>query len=213
MRGAIVTLDAHYAYAPDLQLIVNAGADFIVGIKGNQGNLEAEIRNDFEQANAIQYDSTELKCYKTIDKGHGRIEIRHICVTQDLDWLLQKDTWNLKSLVEVRSERISNNKNEVGVLYYGSSREGTPQQFANWVREHWGIENRLHYVVDVVFEEDASLADTGYTAENMGLLRRIAMNIIKIVDPDRGMADARRNVGFEPNYLRGLLSRIFTRIC
>jgi hypothetical protein len=68
-------------------------------------------------------------------------------------------------------------------------------------------------VVDVVFEEDASLADTGYVAENMGLLRRIAMNIIKIVDPDRGMADARRNAGFEPNDLRGLLSRIFTRIC
>jgi hypothetical protein len=93
----------------------------------------------------------------------------------------------------------------IGVLYYRSSREGTPQQFANWVREHWGIENGLHYVVDVVFEEDASLADTGYAAENMGLLRR--------VDPDRGMADARRNAGFEPNYLRGLLSRIFTRIC
>jgi predicted transposase YbfD/YdcC len=209
VRGAIVSLDAHYAYVRDLQLIVNAGADFIVGIKGNQGNLEAEIKNYFDQANVIQYDSEELKCHTTLDKGHGRVEIRHICVTQDLEWLPQKDLWNLKSLVEVRSERISNNKNEIGVLYYGSSRAGTPQQFANWIRGHWNIENGLHYVADVVFEEDASLADTGYAAENMGLLRRLAMNIIKTIDPERGITDARRNAAFEPNYLRGLLSRLF----
>lgn len=212
VHGAIISLDAHYAYVPDLQVILKAGADYIVGIKGNQGNLEAEVKNYFDQARAIQYDSAELKCHTTIDKGHGRIEIRHVCVTQDLDWLPQREAWGLKSLVAIRSERTVNHKTENGVLYYGSNREGTPEQFAFWIRSHWEIES-LHYVADVVFEEDAALADTGYAAENMGLFRRLAMNVIKTTDPKRGVADARRNATFEPNYLRGILSRLFVRKC
>lgn len=213
VRGAIISMDAHYAYPQDLGLIINAGADYIVGIKGNQGNLEAEVKNYFDQAHAIQYDSEELKCHTTIDKGHGRIETGHICVTQDLEWLPQREIWGIKSLVEIRSERMRGDKIEHGVLYYGASRAGTPKQFANWIRGHWDIENGLHYVMDVVFAEDASLADTGHSAENMALLRRFAMNIIKTVDPNRGIADARRNATFEPNYLRGLLSRLFGQKC
>jgi predicted transposase YbfD/YdcC len=213
VRGAIISMDAHYLYTDDLQIVVDAGADYMVGIKGNQGNLQAEVRNYFEQANEIQYDSEEFKCHTTIDKGHGRVEIRHVCVTQDLDWLPQRDRWKFKSLVEVRSERIINNESEHGILYYGSSRLGTPEQFANWARGHWDIENGLHYIADVIFEEDASLVDTGYAAENMGLLRRLTMNIIHTVDPKRGMADARRSAMFEPNYLRGLLSRLFMKKC
>jgi len=213
VRGAIISMDAHYAYVQDLRLVLGAGADYIVGIKGNQGNLEAEAKNYFDQAYLIQYESPELQCHTTIDKGHGRIETRHICVTQELEWLSQRELWGLKSLIEVRSERVTNDKSEKGVLYYGSSRTGTPEQFANWIRSHWDIENGLHYVADVVFEEDASLANTGHTAENMGLFRRLAMNIIKTVDPKRGLADARRNAAFEPNYLRGLLSSLFVGKC
>jgi hypothetical protein len=78
---------------------------------------------------------------------------------------------------------------------------------------HWGIENGLHYVADVVFKEDASQTNTGYAAENMSLFRRLAMNIVATVDPKRGMADARRNATYEPAYLRGLLSRLFTEKC
>lgn len=212
VQGAIISLDAHYAYIPELQMILQEGADYIVGIKGNQRTLEAEVCNYFTQAQAIEYDDPSLNCHTTIDKEHGRIEIRHVCVTHDLEWLEQREEWNFKSLVEIRSERILKDKVEKGILYYGSSREGTPEEFAQWIRGHWGIES-LHYVADVVFEEDASLANTGHTAENMGLLRRITMNIIKTIDPLRGMADARRCATYEPAYLRGILSRLFVRKC
>lgn len=212
VQGSIISLDAHYAYAPDLQMILQEGADYIVGIKGNQGTLEAEVCNYFSQAQAIEYDDSSLKCHITIDKGHGRIETRHVCVTQDLEWLDQKEKWNFKSLIEVRSERIIGDRIEKGILYYGSSREGTPEKFAQWIRGHWEIET-LHYVADVVFEEDASLANTGHAAENMGLLRRITMNIIKTIDPTRGVADARRSATYEPAYLRGILARLFIRKC
>lgn len=212
IQGAIVSLDAHYAYASDLNLILQQGGDYIFGIKGNQGALEAEVINYFTQAQEINYEDETLKSHTTLDKGHGRIETRHVCVTQDLEWLEQKKEWKLKSLIEIRSERILGQKVEKGVLYYGSSREGTPQQFAEWIRGHWGIES-LHHIADVVFKEDASLANAGHTAENMGLIRRITMNIIKTIDPSRGMADARRNAAYEPDYLRGILSRLFARKC
>jgi predicted transposase YbfD/YdcC len=212
VQGAIISLDAHYTYIPDLQHILQAGADYIMGIKGNQGILEAEVHHYFAQAHAIGYQSDEFKCHTTLDKGHGRIETRHICVTQELDWLDTRKEWGFKSLIETRSERLIGDKVEKEVFYYGSSREGTPQQFGGWIRGHWEIES-LHYVADVIFGEDASLANVGHAAENMALLRRLAMNIIKSFDPKRGMADARRNAAYEPTYLRGLLSRLFERKC
>lgn len=76
--------------------------------------------------------------------------------------------------------------------------------------EHWGIES-MHYVMDVVFEEDASLADRGESAENMSLIRRLANNVIKMFDPNRGVTNARRCATYEPAYLRGLLARVFVK--
>lgn len=213
VTGAIITMDAHYTYKPELQNVKKSGADFIVGIKGNQGNLEAEISNYFNQAHDINFDSEEFKCSTTVEKDHGRIETRHICVSHDLDWLPQNEEWNFKSIIEIRSERVVGDKIQNGILYYGSSRIGTPIQFGKWIRSHWGIENSLNYVMDVVFEEDASLANTGHIAENMSLLRRLAMNVIKTFDPKRGITDARRNATYEPAYLSGLLSRLFMKKC
>jgi predicted transposase YbfD/YdcC len=171
------------------------------------------VSNFFNQAHAIHYQSEEFKCHSTLDKEHGRIESRHFCISQDLDWLPQKQEWGLQSLIEVRSERIVGDKVENSVRYYGSSRQGTPEQFSNWVRKHWEIENPLHNVLDVIFKEDASLANTGHMAENMSLFRRLTMNLVRTFDPKRGMADARRAATYEPNYLLGLLSRLFTRKC
>jgi predicted transposase YbfD/YdcC len=146
---------------------------------------------------------------ETREKGHGRSETRSVCVATDLDWLPQKYDWSLESIIEIRSERIIGDKIEIATRDYGSSRKADAKKFANWIRGHWSIENSLHYIMDVVFKEDASLSDVGYSAENMSLIRRLSSNIIKTFDPDRGVADARRNATYEPKYLRGLLGRVF----
>ena len=213
VSGAIITMDAHYNYVPELQLVIENSADYIVGIKGNQGNLEAEVKNCFTQGKEILFDSEEFKCATTLEKDHGRIETRHICVTHDLDWLPQKEAWGLNSLIEIRSERKIGDKIQEGIFYYGSSRKGSPEHFGRWIRSHWGIENSLNYVMDVVFEEDKARANIGHSAENMSLLRRLAMNVIRTFDPNRGMTDARRNATYEPRYLSGLLSRLFAKKC
>ena len=166
--------------------------------------------NFFEQAKAIAYDGIEgITRVETKEKSHGRIETRIVTVMTDLDWLPQKEQWNLESLIEVYSERIIGDKIERAHRYYGSSRRAKAKQFAGWIREHWSIENGLHYIMDVVFKEDASQANTGYSAENMSLIRRLALNVINTFDPNRGVTDARRNAAYEPNYLRGLLSKVF----
>jgi len=212
IRGAIVSMDALYANVNALNEILKRGADYIVGIKGNQGYLENGVRNFFERIKDAQYDNVdEITREEIQEAGHGRIERRSICVATSLEWLPQREKWNLQSLIEVRSERTIKGKTEQAIRYYGSSRKATAKQFSKWIREHWGIENSLHYVMDVVFQEDASLADVGYSAENMALIRRLANNIIKTFDSKRGITDARRNATYEPNYLRGLLGKMFVK--
>jgi predicted transposase YbfD/YdcC len=212
VTGAIISMDALYANVGDINKVVSKGADYIVGVKGNQPNLEAEIRNFFEQAEAVKYEGVEgFTKVETHGKGHGRKERRCVSVVNELDWLPQREEWRLQSIIEVRSERMIGGKLELATRYYGSSLKADAKKFAVWVREHWGIENRIHYVMDVIFREDASLSDVGYSAENMSLIRRLAANIIRTFDPERGIADARRNATHEPNYLRGLLGKIFIK--
>lgn len=212
VRGAIISMDALYAHVKDISEVLNRGADYIIGIKGNQGVLEAEVRNFFEQAKAVDYEGVkEITRCETHEKGHGRIESRYVCVVNELDWLPQREEWHLQSLIEVRSERVLREKLETSIRYYGSSRKADAKKFAYWIRGHWGIENGLHHIMDVVFKEDASLSDMGHSAENMSLIRRLAMNIIKTFDPERAVADARRGATHEPNYLRGLLGKVFVK--
>lgn len=209
IRGAIVSIDALYAHISEVKEIMNRGADYIVGIKGNQSTLEAEAKNFFDQVYDIGVEEAPVSNCVTEEKGHGRLEKRSITVTNDLDWLEQNEAWGFRSLIEVRSTRQIHDKTEEAIRYYGSSREAGAQEFAKWIRGHWSIENGLHYVMDVIFGEDASLSDTGYSAENIALVKRLAMNIVNAIDPKRGMATARRAAAFEPKYLRGLLGRVF----
>ncbi|WP_255350928.1 ISAs1 family transposase [Neochlamydia sp. TUME1] len=212
VSGAIVSMDALYAHIDTIDEILNKGADYIVGIKGNQGHLKAEAYNFFEQAKAVNYQGVEgITREETYEKNRGRIESRHVCVVNALQWLPQREKWHLQSMIEVRSERKVADKVEQAIRYYGSSRKAGAKEFAKWIRAHWAIENSLHHVMDVVFKEDASLSDVGFSAENMALIRRLATNIIRTMDSGRGITDARRNATYAPNYLRGLLGKVFIK--
>ena len=211
ITGAIVSMDALYAHVDDVEEVLKRGADYIVGIKGNQSTLEAELENFFNQAKTVDYKEVGgISQAETHEEGHGRLERRWVCVANEIDWLPQKKKWHLESIIEVRSERVIGDKVEQAIRYYGSSRKADAKQFAKWIRDHWSIES-MHHIMDVVFKEDASLSDIGYSAENMALIRRLAANVIRTFDPNRGITDARRNATYEPNYLRGLLGKMFVK--
>ena len=213
VSGALISTDALFAHIPNAQKFVDHGADYLIGLKENQGNFHAEAQNFFNQARDVDYEEVEVDRYiAPPEKGHGRIEHRSICVCTALDWLPQAESWpNLKSIIEVLSEREIGGKTTSEIRYYFSSRVGTAEQFAGWIRGHWSIENPLHWVLDVVFREDEGQAKAGFIAENMGFFRRLSMNIIRTVDPVRGLATARKCCTYEPKYLRGIFGKIFVR--
>lgn len=211
VSGSIISLDALFAHISSAKKFLDHGADYLIGLKGNQGNFHAEAQNFFNQARNVEYDGVDVERYvPSPEKGHGRIEQRSICVCTSLDWLPQAQTWpGLQAIIEVLSEREIKGKKTSETRYYFSSRKATAKEFAEWIRGHWSVENPLHWVLDVIFKEDAAQAKTGFTDENMALFRRLSMNIIKIVHPGQGLSMARRCCSYSPKYIRGILGKIF----
>ena len=212
VEGAIISGDAHFTVAESAQQIIDAKADYLLAVKDNQPTLCAEMENFFNQAHAVQWEEVPHSFHQEIDKGHGRIEVREVRVVENLDWLPNTAKWkNLACLIEVRSTRqkLGSTVNEVFRRLYISSRRASAKSFAKWTRQHWSVENKCHWVADVIFEEDAVVMDRGHSAENMGLFRRLAMNIAAAVDPERGMASVRRAATFGTGYLKGILASFF----
>jgi predicted transposase YbfD/YdcC len=213
VNGALISADALFATRIIAQKFLDHEADYLIGLKGNQGNFHAEAKNFFDHARSVAYKEIDAERYiSPLEKEHGRIEQRSICVCTALDWLPQTKPWpNLKAIIEVFSERTIKGKKTSESRYYFSSRKASAKEFAGWIRGHWSIENPLHWVLDVIFKEDEAQAKTGFIDENMALFRRLSMNIIKIVHPEQGLALARKCCAYEPQYLRGVLGKIFMK--
>lgn len=212
VAGAIISGDAHFTNPKVAEQVIDQRADYLLAVKENQSTLHAEMENFFSQAHAVNWEDIEYSEHKTVEKDHGRVETREIRVVNDLEWLPQKTSWKkLTSLVEIKSTRdhVNGEKRESATRLYISSRLGTARDFAQWARDHWAIENNCHWELDVIFQEDAVQMDVGNSAENLGIFRRLAMNMAAIVDPERGLASVRRAATFGTGYLKGLLAMIF----
>lgn len=210
VEGAIISMDALYTNQNIASLVIEHKADYIMAVKRNQPDFFDELENFFDQAHDAGLKEASVSSAVTIDRGHGRIEKREVFMTSDLDWLPQHKSWpGLQSIIEVVRERTQAGTTSRSRNFYISSQRASASVFATWIRSHWRIENNLHWVADVVFREDASLASMGYTAENMGIMRRLVTNMIAVLDPTTGLAKARRSATYEPRYLTGLLAGLF----
>jgi predicted transposase YbfD/YdcC len=212
VKGAIISADAHFTVSESARQIVDAEADYLLAVKENQPTLYAEMENFFSQAHEAEWDGVTHSFHKTVEKEHGRMEIREIRVVEEIDWLPNACKWkNLACLIEVRSTRqkIGATAGETFRRLYISSRRAPAKTFAQWIRQHWSIENKCHWIADVIFEEDFALTDRGHSAENLGLFRRLAMNMAVTVDPERGLASVRRAAAFGTGYLKGILAMFF----
>ncbi len=212
VTGAIISGDAHFTNPKVAEQIIDQQADYLLAVKENQPTLHAEMENFFSQAHAVNWEAVEHSAHTTIEKDHGRVETREIKVVNDLEWLPQKASWKkLTSLIEIKAvrEHVNGGKRESATRLYLSSRQGRALDFAQWARDHWSVENNCHWEVDVIFREDAVRMDVGNSAENLGIFRRLAMNMAVVADPDRGLASVRRAATFGGGYLKGLLAKIF----
>ena len=174
LQGCVVTIDAMGCQKEIASKIVQQGADYILAVKDNQKHLHDDIKEGFEQ-NKISDMAEELQ------KDHGRIEKRTCRIITDTDWVCSKNDWiNLKTLIEITATRTitATGIKETHTRHYISSRAGTADYFNKAIRKHWGIENKLHWVLDVCFGEDKSTKRAGAAAVNFSCLNKIALNLL-----------------------------------
>jgi predicted transposase YbfD/YdcC len=208
LQGCIVTIDAIGCQTEIVKDIVEKGADYVISLKGNQGNLHQEIKDYLDWAERIKFREISFDYCETLEKGHGRIEERRCWITEEIGWLESKAAWkNLKSVVMVEARReVIGGKKTVERRYFLSSLEANAEQALKAVRGHWAIENELHWCLDIGFREDASRVREAKSAENLATLRHIGINLLKQEKScKRGIEGKRKKAGWDESYLLKVL--------
>ena len=202
LKGAIVTIDAMGCQKKIAETIVDAEADYILQVKDNQKNLHEDIALFFQDTENGPLDTVE-----TVDKDHGRIEIRRYYTTDDIGWLPGKNDWKgIKSICMAVRERDVNGKISIESSYFISSLENHASDIAKSIREHWGIENGLHWCLDVAFREDHCRVRKDHAPENFGTLRHIAINLLKREKSLKGGIQTKRlKAAWDNDYLLNVL--------
>ena len=209
LRGCIVTIDAMGCQKDIAKKIIKAEADYVFCLKGNQTSLHEDVKLYFEAATKQPQFYEGMTKHKTAEKGHGRIEYRYYCLTEDIDWLPQKDEWiGLKSIGFVRSVVEKSGKKSEEIRYFISSLTDI-KAFANAARSHWGIENSLHWCLDTVFHEDLSRTRKDNSAENFAVIRHIALNILKNFPAKMSLARKRRRCQYDADFMADVLLSVF----
>jgi len=202
LKDCLVTIDAMGCQREIAEKIVEKGADYILAVKGNQGTLLSNIEDTVRFATPTSEDIDE-------DFGHGRIETRKCTLYSDLSNIEKVEHWKkLTSIVKVESSRYhkSDGKEEKETRFYITSSAETAQIISNAVRSHWGIENKLHWQLDVSFNEDKSRKRAGNAAQNFSMINRIALNMVKNESSKkRSVRGKRLDAGWNNEYLLKIL--------
>ena len=206
LEGAIVTIDAMGCQTAIAEQITAAGGDYVLAVKDNQLRLAEALRDFFSTLNAPGLCRRLVSLHETLSKGHGRIETRRCTAVGELDWLELlglKARWSKLACVAcIESTREIAGRVETEKRYVISSPPPDSRRILHAVRAHWGIENGLHWCLDVTFGEDASLIRLRNAAQNFSFLRRMAMNLFR-ADKSRAISLPRKikTAAYNPDYL------------
>jgi predicted transposase YbfD/YdcC len=218
LSGCIVTLDAMGCQKKIAREIIEADADYVLALKGNQETVHDEVKSFLDATIAetqaarlpgakLSKPAAALVQVEKVEKDHGRIETRRYYQSDQLSWFADLEKWEgLKSVGVVESIREIAGEKTVERRYYLASLRLDVELFARAVRSHWGVENKVHWIMDVCFHEDQSRARAGYAAENLATLRRLALNMLKRErTKKRGIKGKQLNAGWDQAYLLKLL--------
>jgi len=207
LTGALVTIDAIGTQTGIAKTIVRRGGDYLLALKANRPVLFGDVEAFFADVEAGPLDTLE-----TTDADHGRIEVRRHAVCRHIDWLFSDRRYadeprfpHLATIAMVETEVERNGKSERERRYYLSSATLDAKTFARAVRAHWHIENRLHWVLDVVFHDDLARLRSGHGPENMAVVKHMAMNLVRKPKGRHSLKVRRKLANLNQNYLESLI--------
>lgn len=203
VKGSIVTADALNCQKEIAEKVKKNKGDYVLAVKGNQGTLHEEIAYEFK----VALEEKQLNPYETVEKGHGRVETRRYSCLQVGEWLGRRNEWEgLQSVGMVETEVYRGENLTTEKRYFILSIPPDVQKFARACRGHWGIENSLHWVLDVTFGEDASRIRKDHAPRNFAIIRKLALNIIKTDKESKISLRLRKaQAMMTPEYLKKLL--------
>ena len=213
LSGCIVTIDAMGCQTAFAKTIVDKEGDYVFALKGNQGTVHKDVISLFDYAQEIEFQGVQHDYQKTVDKGHGRIEIRQCWTISDpeyLNYIRNRDKWKkLNTIVMIHSERRCKDKTSTEYRYYISSLPNDAARMLWAVRSHWSIENGLHWVLDIAFREDDCRVRKDNAPQNFAVLRHIAINLLKQDKSAKGGIQAKRlQAAWNEDYLLNVLSAL-----
>jgi predicted transposase YbfD/YdcC len=211
LKGSLVTIDAMGCQTDIAQKIVDKGGDYLLAVKNNQKHLAQDIKEhfDLEFAQAIPFEDITHDYTQTIEKNRGRIETRECWTISEPEFIAHirnHQAWaQLKTIALVRSKRQTPDGVSIQDRYYISSLDGSARTILTASRQHWGIENSLHWVLDVVFREDAARMRRGNMAHNFALIRHIALNLLRHEKSKKSIRAKRLKAALDEDYLLQVL--------
>ena len=208
LKGCMITADAISCQKSIAETCISQEADYLLAVKGNQKTLHNDIQTAVEDHwNKHSKEPVSGTFFEHENKGHGRHEYRCCWVFDDLSAISTADEWTgIKQFSVVQSDRTIDNKATTALRFYISSKAMTAEETLNATRQHWEVENNLHWMLDVAFNEDACQTKDEYAAENLSTLRRIALNVLKAdVTSKKSINTKRKKAGWSNKYLAQLL--------
>ncbi|MEQ1615725.1 MAG: ISAs1 family transposase [Hyphomicrobiaceae bacterium] len=208
IKGAVVTIDAMGCQREIAAKIVEKEADYVLALKGNQGTLRDDVEEFFTEQKANKYTDCKPSFHQTLEKSHGRIETRTVTVVGDIDWLKERHGWaGLASIVRVECSREIAGKSERESRFYITSLPACAERIGLAIRGHWGIENGLHWVMDMVFRDDECRIRKNNAPANFATIKHMASNLLRQAPGKDSLRVKRKVAAWDDDYLATIIAK------
>ena len=207
IEGAVVTIDAMGCQRDIAKKIIDKKADYILALKGNQGTLREDVELFANEQKTRGFADTAVSSHQTVDADHGRVETRHYTAVHDVAWLQERHDWpGLKGLLIVESKREFGEKTERETRYYITSLTLEAKLSGPMIRDHWAVENSLHWVMDMTFRDDECRIRTEHAPANFTTLRHMAQNLYRKAPGKASLRLRRLTAAWDDEYLASLIA-------